>query len=163
MRTVIGSTFLFTALAASITLLFEGPLEFAAYQLLLLTMAGFALRRARWEDLEGADSRWRWWSRRRDSADPPQLERIDRLVTFGKTTAFDAEWRLLPFLREIATERLEARHGLDWEHQPRIVSELLGAEAWDLLRPDRPLPDDRTAPGLEAEALEVAVAAIERL
>jgi hypothetical protein len=83
------------------------------------------------------------------------------LVVFGKTTAFDAEWRLLPFLRDVAAEQLESRHSVDLVAQPDLASRLLGEEGWELLQPDRPPPGDRLAPGLSLERVDAAVKAIE--
>jgi hypothetical protein len=40
---------------------------------------------------------------------------------------------------------------------------VLGADAWALVRPDATAPDDRLAPGVEADALDRALAALEEL
>ena len=69
---------------------------------------------------------------------PPELVRIEREITLGSTSAGHLHTRLLPLLREAA----EARLG------PRPTREQLGDEAWELLRPDRPEPGDRNAPGI---------------
>jgi hypothetical protein len=79
----------------------------------------------------------------------PQLERLQREVTLGVSTAYDLHLRLLPTLREISQARLE-RAG----RQPG--PETLG-RWWELLRPDRPAPDDRFAPGIGAHDLRALV------
>ena len=42
---------------------------------------------------------------------PPELERLERELTLGGSTAFDLHFRLRPILREIADERLAAAAG----------------------------------------------------
>ena len=39
-------------------------------------------------------------------------------------------------------------HGFDLERRPEAARALLGEDAWELLRPDRPEPDDRNDPGV---------------
>ena len=167
MKVVVVTTGLVAALLAVILLWLDGPLEFSMYQALLLIVAATAMHRLRPSEGEGQIDeplrlRIKPTGRPRDSA-PPQLERIERLVVFGKTTAFDAEWRLLPLLRAIAAEQLETRHGVDLESHPEIAERLLGDAGWELLDPERTLPVDRMAPGLTLDELEAAVSAIERL
>ncbi|HKZ29926.1 MAG TPA: hypothetical protein VJ482_09835 [Acidimicrobiia bacterium] len=167
MRLVVGATALVAVLAAVVLLWFDGPAEFTGYQVLLFFLAVMAMRRLRPAEEAGEDNaplllRIKRAGRPHHTT-PPQLERIERLVAFGKTTAFDAEWRLLPFLRSIAAQLLEARHGVDPAARPDLARELLGDPAWDLLDPDRPLPVDRMAPGLSVEALDTAIYAIEEL
>ena len=167
MRLVLGTTALMATLVAVVLLWFDGPVEFTGYQLLLLTLAVLAVRRLRPLEVEEEDDsplrlRIRRIGRPHYTA-PPQLEKIERLVVFGKTTAFDAEWRLLPFLRAIAAEQLEARHGVDLDTQPDLARQLLGDRGWDLLNPSRQHPVDRLAPGLSLEGLDAAVTAIEEI
>lgn len=85
----------------------------------------------------------------------PELERVQREVTLATVTAYDLHLRLLPALREIATTRLE-RSG----RTPG--PETLG-RWWELLRPDRPAPDDRFAPGLAHDDLRALVADLEKM
>ena len=40
---------------------------------------------------------------------------------------------------------------------------MVGRELWDLIRPERAVPDDRTAPGLPLETIERVVDELERL
>ncbi len=85
----------------------------------------------------------------------PQIERIEREVTLATASAYDLHYRLLPHLREIAQCRLE-RTG------KTSSPETLG-RWWDLLRPDRPEPEDRYAPGITQADLRALVADLERM
>lgn len=165
MRLVLGGTALTAALAAIVLLWFDGPVEFTGYQVLLLALAAMAARRLRSEEADEEDDspprlRIKPMGRPHHTV-PPQLEKIERLVVFGRTTAFDAEWRLLPFLRNIAAEQLEARHGIDLVARPHLARQMLGETGWELLDPDRKQPVDRLAPGLSLESVDAVVSAIE--
>jgi hypothetical protein len=81
---------------------------------------------------------------------PADLERIDRLLVLGTANAFDAHHRVRPLLRELATERLHAHHGVDLDRQPERARELLGDDLWGIVRPDAEL-GHRAAPGLPLE------------
>jgi hypothetical protein len=89
-----------------------------------------------------------------------RLEELERAVQFSVTTAFDLHFRLRPHLVRIATHRLAAR-GISLETQPQRARALLGPEAWELVRPDRPPPDDRTARGTDLATLRRAVDQLE--
>jgi hypothetical protein len=89
---------------------------------------------------------------------PPELLRIERELTLGSASAGHLHMRLLPLLREIATARL----GFDIARSPERARTLLGDEAWELLRPDRPPPSDRNAPGAARRAIEHCIEALER-
>lgn len=84
-----------------------------------------------------------------------ELERTEREVTLATATAYDLHHRLLPHLREIAQCRLE-RSG------KTSGPDTLGPW-WDLLRPDRPEPADRFAPGIKQTELGALVADLERM
>jgi hypothetical protein len=85
----------------------------------------------------------------------PEVEKIEREVTLAVASAFDLHYRLLPHLRQIASARLE-RMG----REPS--SETLG-RWWELLRPDRPEPQDRFAAGISQTELRELVADLERM
>jgi hypothetical protein len=85
----------------------------------------------------------------------PELEKLEREVTLGTASAYDLHYRLLPHLRAIAQARLE-RSGR--EPGP----DTLGAW-WDLLRPDRPPPEDRLAKGISQADLRALVADLARM
>lgn len=94
---------------------------------------------------------------------PPELVRIERELVLGLESAGHLHARLLPILREAATARLAAKHHVDLDLRPAAARALLGEEAWELVRPDRPAPRDRTGPGLERARLRSVIDALEKL
>jgi hypothetical protein len=84
---------------------------------------------------------------------PPELVRVEREIVLGTTSAGHLHTRLLPLLREAAVARLGTR----------LTPETLGDDAWELLRPDRPEPLDRNAPGLPFRRVRELVTTLERL
>lgn len=99
---------------------------------------------------------------RRARARPASLARAEREVTLASGTAFDVHFRLRPLLRRLAADLL-LRRGIDLERNPETAEALLGADVWELVRPDREAPEDRTAPGLPVETIERAIDDLERL
>jgi hypothetical protein len=102
--------------------------------------------------------------RPRDRTDlwPAQLVRVERTVAWSGSSATDAHTRLRPVLVEIAEARL-ARRGVRLERDPAEARRLLGPMAWELVRPDRPPPADRDAPGIAVRDLEEILDALEKL
>jgi hypothetical protein len=98
----------------------------------------------------------------RTGARPASLARIEREVTLATGTAFDVHYRLRPVLRTAAAGLL-ARRGVDLDRSPARAEQLLDPAVWELVRPDRPAPDDRAAPGLPMATIERAVHDLERL
>ncbi len=95
---------------------------------------------------------------------PPELVRTERELTLGMASAGHAQRRLLPLLREAAAAReLLAAHGVELARRPREAEALLGEDAWELLRPDRPEPADRNAPGLPLARVQAVVERLEAL
>jgi hypothetical protein len=133
-------------LAIHVYLLFLGAL----LMLVVISAVGSALPRARRSELTRALD-----ERITPSADVPQLARVEREVTLALGSAYDLHARLLPHLREIAAARLE-RTG----RSPG--PDTLG-RWWELLRPDRPEPQERFAPGIREADLRALVADLERL
>jgi hypothetical protein len=88
----------------------------------------------------------------------PELDRLGRELSLGTQSAFDFHVRLRPVLREIADARLNARG-----RRLEDAEALLGPEAWELVRPDRPAPTDRHAAGADPEAVRRFVEALERI
>ena len=84
-----------------------------------------------------------------------ELTRLTREVSLATSTAYDLHFRLLPHLREIAQCRLE-RSG------KTAGPDTLG-DWWELLRPDRPEPADRFAPGIKQAELRALVSDLERM
>ena len=93
----------------------------------------------------------------------PELEKIEREVTLGLTTAFDLHFRLRPTLRRIAYELLRARRGIDLDASPAAARRALGDETWELVREDREPPHDRFGPGIRLESLRQVVVSLEAL
>jgi len=83
------------------------------------------------------------------------LRRMEREVTLAVGNAHDLHTKLLPHLRDIAATRLE-RTGR------RPGPETLG-RWWELLRPDRPPPDERFARGISEVDLRALVSDLEKI
>ena len=86
-----------------------------------------------------------------------RLVERERDLTLSTSNAGELHARLLPQLRDVAAARLADRHS---DHVQ--AREILGEEAWELLR-DRPVPPDRSAPGLPLRRISALVDAVERL
>jgi hypothetical protein len=133
-------------LAIHVYLLFLGAL----LMLVVLSAVGTALPRSRRSELTRALD-----ERPAPPATVPQLAKVEREVTLAIGSAYDLHARLLPHLREIAAARLE-RSGR------RPGPDTLG-RWWELLRPDRPEPQERFAPGIREPDLRALVSDLERL
>jgi hypothetical protein len=89
-------------------------------------------------------------------------ERLDRVVSTATTHAGDLHVRLRPILREIAADGLR-RRGVELDAQPQAARELLAPETWEVVRPDRPRPDDAFARGLAPAHLDAVLDDLEAL
>jgi hypothetical protein len=78
-------------------------------------------------------------------------------------STFHLHMRLRPILREIAAHRLSMRFGVDLDRDHERARELIGSEAWELVRQERPPPRDRLAPGPPASQLNRVVEELERI
>lgn len=94
---------------------------------------------------------------------PPDLVRMEREITLGSANVAHLESRLLPILREAAAARLAGRHNVELDRRPDAARRLLGENAWELLRPDRPVSAARTGPGLPLRRIRELVETLERL
>jgi hypothetical protein len=94
---------------------------------------------------------------------PRELERLEREVYLSVGSSFYLHHRLRPVLREIASHRLLRNHGVDLDARPDAAKRLLGEQAWDWLRSDRPEPRDRWSPGPPLAELRGVVDALERI
>jgi hypothetical protein len=94
---------------------------------------------------------------------PRELAKLEREVVLAATSAFDVHFRLRPLLRDVAEHRLASRRGLDLDSGSASVRAALGSERWEIVRPDRPPPRDRLAPGLSLPRLRAAVDVLERI
>jgi hypothetical protein len=88
---------------------------------------------------------------------------LARDVELSSISAFHLHVRLRPVLEMIAAHRLSARYGVDLETEATRARELVPAATWELVRPDRPPPDDRLAPGPQLSRLGAVVGELERL
>jgi hypothetical protein len=88
---------------------------------------------------------------------------LARDLDLSTLTAFHLHVRLRPLLREIAAHRLRAHYGVDLDLEPGRARELVGAQAWELVRPSRPPPADRLAPGPSVSYLREVVTELERI
>lgn len=93
---------------------------------------------------------------------PPELVRTERELTLGIANAGHLQRRLLPLLRDAAA-RLAQKHGVELARRPDAARTLLGEETWELLRPDRPEPADRNAPGISFARVKALVDRLESL
>ena len=97
----------------------------------------------------------------RKRAVPPGLSRIEQEVALGVVSSFDLHFRLAPRLRDLADGLLRARR-----HMPLATNgarEILGENAWALVQPNRPAPEDRLAKGASPAELDRVVAALEAI
>jgi hypothetical protein len=90
------------------------------------------------------------------------LDRAENIVAIAVASAGDAHWRLRPILREAARAALHGR-GVDLDTDPESARRLLGDEAFEIVRADRPKPADAFAPGMGPQALERILARLEEL
>jgi len=100
-------------------------------------------------------------SRRRPS-DSGVLTLVNE-VEQSSASALHLHVRLRPILREIAAHRLWMRFGVDLDREQERARELVGANAWELVRPERLPPSDRLARGPAPADLRVVVEELERL
>lgn len=93
---------------------------------------------------------------------PAQLVRLERIVEWSASSRLDAHTRLRPVLVEIAEARL-ARRGVSLDRDAEKAERLLGPAAWELVRPDRPAPQNREARGIRPRELDEILGALEAL
>ena len=97
---------------------------------------------------------------RRHPPDSGELAMVND-VQQSVASSFHLHTRLRPTLGEIAAHRLSMRFGVDLHGEPDRARELIGVEAWDVVRPERPPPRDRLAPGPPASELGKVVEQLE--
>ena len=85
----------------------------------------------------------------------------DHLASGAIHQASAFHYRLRPVLRDVADERLQARHGIGID-DPRARA-LLGPVAHEHLRADHPEPADRRAPGVDVDTLHTILTTVESL
>jgi hypothetical protein len=102
-------------------------------------------------------------SKRPPLPQPEELLRMERELILGSADADHAHRRLLPLLRSTASARISARHGFELARRPEAARALLGEDVWELLRPDRPAPDDRHGPGVPRARVAAVIDKVESL
>ena len=93
----------------------------------------------------------------------PDLAAIDRLLALAVSSAEDEHVRLRPLVLDIARQRLADHTGVRIDTAPEAAAALLGPETWELVRPERPRPDDRRARGTSPEGLRAVIESLERI
>lgn len=94
---------------------------------------------------------------------PEELLELGRVIRFSTRSATDLHFRLRPILREVAAHRLYTRRDIALDDTPAKARAVLGDEAWELLRCDRPSPADRQARGADRALLAKIIRAIEEI
>jgi hypothetical protein len=94
---------------------------------------------------------------------PEQLVRLERLISSAEASTLHTHAYLRPALVEVATRRL-ATHGYALDTiAPETGRELLGEPLWELVRPGRPFPEDRHAPGVPGAQIDAMLDVLEAL
>jgi hypothetical protein len=99
----------------------------------------------------------------REQTPPSAGLTLERDLELSRLNSFHFHMRLRPVLREIAAVRVKRRFGVELDREPGRARELVPAAAWEVVRPDRPPPDDRLAPGPTLPSLRDLVSELERL
>jgi len=96
---------------------------------------------------------------------PVSRRAADTLVTLAAGSVGDLHFRVRPAMREIASQRLAANHGVDLEapRDAQRAATLCGPVLWDIVRPDRPVPPVRNDPGLDHAAVASVIDRLEAL
>ncbi len=144
---------LFVTLCAGIALLFTAGNRAAVIDVYLLAVAGvlslgfvrfarFLRRTTPPSPFEAAIAR----SVSSRGADDDAFT-LDREIELSRMDAFHFHVRMRPILRDIAAHVLRIRYGVELDREPERARELLPADVWDVVRPDRPPPNERLARG----------------
>jgi hypothetical protein len=155
-----------TATVALVILLALKPVSTSrAFAIWVVLVAGIALlflvRHSRVPHRSRFEAAFR--SREAPAAEQVELERMERELVLGSADALYAHRRFLPLLRAAASARLATRHGVELDRRPEAARELLGEQAWELLRPDRPEPADRHGTGIPPVDVAALIERIESL
>jgi len=94
---------------------------------------------------------------------PPSLARLEHETAIGVAGSFDLHHRLRPRLRTLAQSVLMTRRRLSLDDEPEAARRIVGDETWELVRSDRPPPEDRLARGLSVSELDRVVESLERV
>jgi hypothetical protein len=92
---------------------------------------------------------------------PPSRRGSERVLHLASFAAGDAHRGLRPILQEIADERLRARYGITLDDP--TAQDRLAPATWELVRPDRPVPHDLRAPGVDPDTIDALLTDLEAL
>jgi hypothetical protein len=153
--------------AAGVAALFTHGLRALVLDLWLLGMAAVLLlalfRVARLRAPRAASPLAQAIERMRPQERPlPELS-LQRDIELSRVIEFHFHIRLRPVLQEIARHRLRSHYGVDLDGEPARARELLPARAWEVVDPDRPMPENRLAPGPTVHSVSAVVDELERL
>jgi hypothetical protein len=169
LRRVLGWVAVLVVAAASLAavraLAPDRPVLGRAFLLLVAVAVIARLARSARTGEPGADRSAYDRAARTGGGDPPvpdDLRRLEQTLWFASAREGDLHHRLRPVLREIAELRLAAR-GIALDGDETGARVVLGEELWEVVRPDRPAPTDRTAPGLPPDALHALVDRLEAI
>jgi hypothetical protein len=156
--------FLATLVLIAMAWLVPGQTGFVARAYIPL-IAGIAISACVRQILDHPPSASRPRRRRRPRSRNPlkELSRIEATLSVSSSSAKETYHRLRPILREIAADRLEVGRRIDLDDDPVRARAALGDEAWALLRPDVPMPEDRSLPGPSLIRTEEIVTRLEAI
>lgn len=92
---------------------------------------------------------------------PASLVHLENEAALGVASSFDLHYRLVPRLRTIAAGLLSSRRQVSLAASPDTARTILGERTWELVRSDRPAPEDRLAKGIPADELARTVDSLE--
>jgi hypothetical protein len=109
-------------------------------------------------------ARWRRGRRTPPPASRPEpLVHLERLVAMARANTLQVHAYLRPLLIEVAARRLAARGRSLNRMSDTDGAQLLGDRLWEIVRPNRPFPEDRDAPGVSPQELSTMLEVLERL
>ncbi len=94
---------------------------------------------------------------------PDRLARLEQLINASQMSASQAHAYLRPLLADVVASRLAARGQALGRMSEEDSRRLLGEELWELVRPDRPFPEDRWSRGVSPQQLASMLDVLERL
>jgi hypothetical protein len=94
---------------------------------------------------------------------PREFDALERAVELAPTKAADLHYRLRPVIRDVTMHRLLRAYGIDLDSDPEHARLVLGDQLFDLVRGDRPPPDDRWGPGIPLTSMDELVRRMEQL
>lgn len=93
----------------------------------------------------------------------PSLAHTKELLLLAEN-AYDLHFRFRPLLIDVVSDLLSLRARIDFHEHPEQAQAHLGADLWEVVRPDRPVPKGRFGdPGLSPQALQRVLLDLERI